>query len=88
VLNTCFVDASQSTSDRYREFTSVSMEENAVGYYLTRDAMRWFYDHYLEDPSQGDDPRVSPLREVLVTVSFVARTRKMSRGLSGPAPVS
>jgi len=44
------------------EFTSVSMEENAVGYYLTRDAMRWFYDHYLEDPSQGDDPRVSPLR--------------------------
>ena len=26
--------------------------------------------------------RVSPLRDVLVTVSFVARTRKMSRGLS------
>jgi len=44
------------------EFTSVSMEENAVGYYLTRDAMRWFYDHYLEDASQGADPRVSPLR--------------------------
>src|SRR3954471_17923323 len=44
------------------EFTSVSMEENATGYYLTRDAMRWFYDHYLNDPSGGDDPRVSPLR--------------------------
>jgi acetyl esterase len=44
------------------EFTSVSMEENAEGYYLTRDAMRWFYDHYLNDPAEGDDPRVSPLR--------------------------
>jgi acetyl esterase len=44
------------------EFTSVSMGENAEGYYLTRDAMRWFYDHYLNDPSEGDDARVSPLR--------------------------
>jgi acetyl esterase len=44
------------------EFTSVSMEENAEGYYLTRDAMRWFYDHYLNDPAEGDDPRVSPRR--------------------------
>jgi len=44
------------------EFTSVSMEENATGYYLTRDAMRWFYGHYLNDPAEGDDPRVSPLR--------------------------
>jgi acetyl esterase len=44
------------------EFTSVSMEENATGYYLTRDAMRWFYDHYLDDAAEGDDPRVSPLR--------------------------
>src|SRR3954447_16385035 len=44
------------------EFTSVSMEENAQGYYLTRDAMRWFYGHYLSDAAQGSDPRVSPLR--------------------------
>jgi acetyl esterase len=44
------------------EFTSVSMEENAEGFYLTRDAMRWFYDHYLNDPAEGDDPRVSPMR--------------------------
>jgi acetyl esterase len=44
------------------EFTSVSMEENAEGYYLSRDMMRWFYDHYLNDPSEGDDPRVSPIR--------------------------
>ena len=38
------------------------MKENAEGYYLTRDAMRWFYGHYLNDPAEGDDPRVSPLR--------------------------
>jgi acetyl esterase len=44
------------------EFTSPSMQENAEGYYLTRDAMRWFYDHYLVDASEGADPRVSPLR--------------------------
>jgi len=44
------------------EFTSVSMEENAVGYYLSRDMMRWFYDHYLADPAEGADPRVSPVR--------------------------
>lgn len=44
------------------EFTSRSMEENADGYFLTRDAMRWFYDRYLTDASQGDDPRVSPIR--------------------------
>jgi acetyl esterase len=24
--------------------------------------MRWFYDHYLNDPGEGDDPRVSPIR--------------------------
>jgi acetyl esterase len=24
--------------------------------------MRWFWDHYLADPSQGDDPLASPLR--------------------------
>ena len=49
------------------EFTSVSMEENATGYYLSRDMMRWFYDHYLDDPAEGDDPRVSPLRAADLT---------------------
>jgi acetyl esterase len=24
--------------------------------------MRWFYSHYLNDPAEGDDPRVSPVR--------------------------
>ena len=44
------------------EFTSASMEENAVGYYLTRDMMRWFYERYLVDAAEGADWRVSPLR--------------------------
>ncbi|MGZ4676950.1 MAG: alpha/beta hydrolase [Acidimicrobiia bacterium] len=44
------------------EFTSVSMNENAEGYYLSRDMMRWFYGRYLNDPTEGADPRVSPLR--------------------------
>ena len=44
------------------EFTSVSMEDNAEGYYLTRNMMRWFFDRYLNRPDEGDDPRVSPLR--------------------------
>jgi acetyl esterase len=44
------------------EFDSVSMNDNAEGYFLTRDAMRWFYSHYLNDPSEGANPLVSPLR--------------------------
>jgi acetyl esterase len=44
------------------EFDSVSMNENAEGYFLTREEMRWFYGHYLNDPAEGDDPRVSPIR--------------------------
>ncbi len=44
------------------EFTSVSMEDNAVGYYLTRASMHWFYDLYLTDAAEGADPAVSPIR--------------------------
>jgi acetyl esterase len=44
------------------EFDSASMNDNAEGYFLTRDAMRWFYGHYLNDPAEGADPRVSPVR--------------------------
>ena len=44
------------------EFTSASMEENATGYYLTREMMRWFYGLYLNHEGEAGDPRVSPLR--------------------------
>ncbi len=39
-----------------------SYEENAVGYFLTRSLMIWFFDHYLSSKSEANDPLVSPLR--------------------------
>jgi acetyl esterase len=39
-----------------------SYEENAEGYGLTRDTMKWFWSHYLTNPSEGAHPYASPLR--------------------------
>jgi acetyl esterase len=39
-----------------------SYTANAAGYGLTRDTMKWFWDHYLSDPSEGAHPHASPLR--------------------------
>jgi acetyl esterase len=36
--------------------------ENAAGYVLTREAMRWFWRHYLAREEQGREPLASPLR--------------------------
>jgi acetyl esterase len=36
--------------------------ENAEGYFLTGDAMRFFAGHYLPRPQDSEDPRASPLR--------------------------
>jgi acetyl esterase len=47
------------------EFDRPSWSENGTGYFLTTDAMRWFFHHYLRDADDGADPRVSPLRGVL-----------------------
>jgi acetyl esterase len=41
---------------------SASAHENAEGYLLQRESMRWFWNHYVQDPALADDPRVSPLR--------------------------
>jgi acetyl esterase len=38
-----------------------SIEENAEGYFLTKDTMEWFVDHYL-DGQDASDPANSPLR--------------------------
>ncbi|MDO8391603.1 MAG: alpha/beta hydrolase [Actinomycetota bacterium] len=38
-----------------------SYDENATGYFLTRDSMVWFIDHYLGTATSPADPRVSPL---------------------------
>ena len=44
------------------EFERPSMIENAHGYFLETDTMRWFYDHYARTPDDFADWRMSPLR--------------------------
>jgi len=39
-----------------------SYVENATGYVLTREAMRWFWSHYLAREAQGFERYASPLR--------------------------
>jgi acetyl esterase len=39
-----------------------SYHENATGYVLTREGMRWFWNHYLARDEQGREPFASPLR--------------------------
>lgn len=43
-------------------FDTASYRDNATGYLLTTDSMKWFWDHYLRDESDGADPLASPLR--------------------------
>jgi acetyl esterase len=43
-------------------FDTPSYRENAEGYFLTREMMRWFWHQYLEKPEQGAEPGASPLR--------------------------
>lgn len=39
-----------------------SYNENADGYLLTRDAMLWFWNHYVRDARDRENPYASPLR--------------------------
>src|ERR1700704_2625043 len=41
-----------------------SRTENAQGYFLTNDAMRFFAGQYIPNPKDASDPRASPLRAV------------------------
>ncbi len=43
-------------------FDTPSYRENAEGYFLTRNMMRWFWGHYLADEEHGAEPYASPLR--------------------------
>ena len=45
-----------------REFESASMVDNAKGYFLEAESMRWFWDHYARTASDFADPRFSPMR--------------------------
>ena len=44
------------------EFDSASMIDNAKGYFLEAEGMRWFFDHYARTPADFDDWRISPMR--------------------------
>ena len=39
-----------------------SCKENAEGYFLTTEMMRWFWNHYVNSPEDGNNPLASPLR--------------------------
>jgi acetyl esterase len=41
-----------------------SYSENADGYFLTRDAMQWFWGHYIGKEVHRSNPLVSPLRAI------------------------
>ena len=43
-------------------FDTASYRENAEGYLLTKDAMVWFWNHYLRSAADGSNPLASPLR--------------------------
>ncbi|MGY3485706.1 acetyl esterase [Bradyrhizobium sp. USDA 4011] len=55
-------DVAGSFADAGENARFPSRDENAEGYFLTRATMQWFAGHYLADPAQGVDWRVSPLR--------------------------
>jgi acetyl esterase len=44
------------------DLESPSMVENATGYFLEADGMRWFYGHYARTSADYDDVRFSPMR--------------------------
>lgn len=46
-------------------FDTVSYEQFAEGYFLRRDAMRWFWDQYTTDPAQRAEITASPLRATI-----------------------
>ncbi len=44
------------------DFETASYREFAAGFGLTRDNMRWFWECYLKDAQDGDDPHAVPLK--------------------------
>jgi acetyl esterase len=44
------------------DFERPSYVANADGFGMTRDHMKWYWDHYLPDPERRSDPLASPLR--------------------------
>jgi acetyl esterase len=46
-------------------FDTESYHQFAIGYYLRRDGMQWYWDQYTTDPAQRAEPTASPLRASL-----------------------
>lgn len=44
-----------------------SYEENADGYFLTKEDMVWFWNHYLNGEADAANPYVSPMRAASLT---------------------
>lgn len=44
------------------DFDRLSYREFATGYGMSRDDMRWYWDHYLGPDGDGGDPEASPVR--------------------------
>ncbi len=49
------------------DFDTPSYIENKEGYLLSREMMRWFWNHYLARPEDGANPYASPLRAASFT---------------------
>ncbi len=47
------------------KFDTESYDEFAQGYFLTRDAMKWFWNHYVQNTATRDKSTASPLRASL-----------------------
>ncbi|MEU4107228.1 alpha/beta hydrolase [Streptomyces sp. NPDC027717] len=47
------------------DFDTPSYNQFAEGYYLTRDAMKWFWDAYTADPSERNEVYAAPLQASL-----------------------
>ena len=43
-------------------FDTTSYSDNAEGYWLSKDDMKWFWNHYLRDEEDGRNPYASPSR--------------------------
>src|SRR4029434_7207257 len=43
------------------DFETPSHRNNAEGYMLTRDGMRWYWHHYLQTPADAETPYAAPL---------------------------
>lgn len=42
-------------------YATESYQENGEGYFLTKNTMEWFWNHYLRDEQDGQNPYASPL---------------------------